>query len=147
MAPLKLQALDADDLKIISAQCQDAILRTADFSYNPANKSFSFICNRFDWQAAAASKRRDFERRQAVLRFARVTRARFSGLEGASIDGVLDLLAISFEPGEPPSGVIRLLFAAGAEVRLDVECIEVELKDTGASWSAGAKPDHGTTWS
>ena len=55
---------------------------------------------------------------------------------------MLALLAIEFEPAETPAGSIRLKFAAGAEVCLEVECIEAEIKDLGATWTTTAKPDH-----
>lgn len=143
MPSLKLQALDEQDLTVLSAQCQDAVLHTTDFSYQQALCRFAFVCNRFDWQAAGnGTARDDLVRRRAAVRFERVTRARFTGFDRAAGDGVLALLAIEFEPSETPAGSIRLKFAAGAEVRLDVECIEAELNDLGAAWTTAAKPDH-----
>lgn len=143
MPSLKLQALDEEDLKVLSALCQDAVLHTTDFSYQPVHKRFAFVCNRFDWQTATYGRAaRDFVRRQTVLRFERVKRARFSGFAGAPGGGALALLAIEFEPAETPAGSIRLIFAAGAEVCLEVECIEAELKDLDAVWTTAAKPDH-----
>ena len=55
---------------------------------------------------------------------------------------MLALLAITFEAAEDPSGVVMLHFAGGAAVRLDVECIEAELRDLGAAWGTRAKPVH-----
>jgi len=143
MTQLKLQALDEESLIVLSALCQDAVVRRSDFSYNPEAKTFALVCNRFDWVAAGSRPSvRSFERVRAGVRFTRVTRARFSWFDRAAGGEVLSLLALKFEMGEAPGGVVRLQFAAGAEIRLDVECIEVELKDLGAEWSTGAKPDH-----
>ena len=57
-------------------------------------------------------------------------------------DEVLDLLAIRFEEADAPSGVIELVFAGNATIRLQVECIEAQLSDLGAAWSTDAVPDH-----
>ena len=143
MAELKLQALDASDLAVLSAHCQDAIVRVADLAYIGREKRFVLLCNRFDWELAAqVQPGSPLQRRRAALRFERVTRARFAGFDGAAGDAVLVLLAVIFTPSGEPAGEIRLQFAAGAEIRLDVECIEAELKDLGAVWATGSKPDH-----
>ena len=65
MADMKLQALDAEDLGVVSAQCQDATVRVADLAYVPADKRFVLVCNRFDWLAAQSAGRPRFERRRS----------------------------------------------------------------------------------
>jgi hypothetical protein len=55
---------------------------------------------------------------------------------------VLELLALSFETAEAPSGGVTLHFAGGGAIRLDVECIEGELKDLGPVWRAASRPSH-----
>jgi hypothetical protein len=57
-------------------------------------------------------------------------------------DAVLELLAITFEPGEEPSGAVTLHFSGGGAIRLEVECIEAELRDLGAQWRTRLKPQH-----
>ena len=57
-------------------------------------------------------------------------------------DAVLNLLAIVFETGEPPGGTVRLTFSGGAAIRLEVECVEAEMRDLGPRWAAKAKPGH-----
>ena len=39
-------------------------------------------------------------------------------------------------------GTVELVFAGGASVRLDVECIEARLTDTGGAWAASSRPAH-----
>jgi hypothetical protein len=57
---------------------------------------------------------------------------------------VLSLLALGFEPlkADAPDGHITLIFAGGAAVRLEVECIEVELRDLGPGWRTDSMPEH-----
>ena len=49
---LKLVALDADDLAIMSAHLQDAVTKVADMAFLPREKRFAMVLNRFDWTTA-----------------------------------------------------------------------------------------------
>jgi hypothetical protein len=149
MVPLKLIALDAEDLAVISAHVQDAVVRIGDMAYLPNEKRLAVLINRFDWlgavSAAAAGQKLECERRRAGLRFERVLRARISGISLSQKNSFLSLLAITFEGGgtDDPAGRIRIDFAGGGAIELSVECIEAELKDLGAAWRASRVPDHG----
>ena len=145
MPELKLIAFDADDLAVISAHLQDAVLKVADIAYLPVEKRFAAVGNRFDWAQALGdgkARSKNYARRRAALRFERVLGAKVQGLDLQSKDAVLSLLAIGFEPGEAPGGSIVLHFADGSAIRLDVECIEAELKDLGPAWRASSMPQH-----
>ncbi|MFD0935235.1 DUF2948 family protein, partial [Methylobacterium trifolii] len=82
-------------------------------------------------------------RRLAGVHFERVLGVRTRGIApGQEADAPLNLLAVTFDPGEPPSGTVTLVFAGGAAIRLDVECVEAALKDLGPVWEAESRPDH-----
>lgn len=140
MTALKLIALDEEDLDIVSSHLQDAVLRVAEMVYLPSQKRFAAVLNRFDWEKAAEGD--GYERRRAALRFDRVLDAKLKNLRPQSKDRVLSLLTIRFEPGDPPSGFVTLAFSGEATIRLEVECIEAELKDLGPVWRARSKPRH-----
>ncbi len=146
MQPLKLVALDKEDLEILSAHLQDAVLRVEDMAYVPAQKRFAVIVNRFDWESASGTKRRNrkegFQRRRAALRFDRVLGTQVKGIRQSATSAVLELLAIQFEEAEKPEGFITLVFAGGGAVRMQVECIEAEMKDLGPAWRTTSKPEH-----
>jgi len=151
MPDLRLIALDAEDLAVLSAHLQDAVLRVGEMSYLPKEKRFVAIANRFDWaEAAEASKSKSrsdvkFERRRAGIRFERVNGAKLTGIDLKDKRAVLALLAITFQSAgdtESPEGDVTLTFSGGAAIRLNVECIEVELKDLGAAWSTDRSPEH-----
>lgn len=142
MPDLKLIAFDAGDLAVISAHLQDAVLRVGDMAYLPSEMRFALLANRFDWLEAESARRNEFQRRRTGLRFERVLEARSTKLDLAAKETCLELLAIEFEPGDPPEGFVVLHFAGGAAVRLRVECIEAELADQGAAWITRSKPDH-----
>lgn len=141
MSQLKLFALDADDLKIISAHLQDAVGRAADMSYDKTGRRFVMVLNRFDWSAAQADAG-VFQRRQAAIRFEKVDTVRSIGLDRTDKRAVVSLLAIEFEEKDAPSGTITLYFSGGPQVALDVECIEAELRDLSAAWTTQKRPEH-----
>lgn len=144
MPDLKLIALDADDLGVLSAHLQDAVMRVDEMTYLKGEKRFAALTNRFDWAHAMKGKagKKTFERRRSGLRFERVLDAKVSGIDLNDTKAVLSLLAIEFEPKVAPEGFVTLHFSGGPAIRLHVECIECELKDLGAAWAARTRPDH-----
>jgi hypothetical protein len=145
MPELKLIAFDADDLAVMSAHLQDALLKIGDIAYLPREQRFAAIGNRFDWADAITSSEngsQEYLRRRAALRFERVLGARLQGIDLAKKDTVVSLLAISYEPSEAPAGNVTLHFADGGAIRLQVECIEAELKDLGSVWRVASMPKH-----
>ena len=141
MTRLRLLALDAEDLSVISAHCQDAVLKPGDIRYFPAEHKLIVSMNRFAWELADQPKH-PFERRRAALHFSRVVKVSTLGIDRTASDQVLSLLAITFAEGEAPSGTIEFVFAGGAAMRMEVECIEAQLADMPASWEAGSRPRH-----
>lgn len=144
MPDLKLIALDAEDLAVLSTNLQDAVIRTGDMTFLKRPMRFAAVANRFDWEEAAKAKgsQQAFKRRRCGLRFERVLDAKVSGLDLTNKDTVLSLLSIVFEHDGEPHGFITLRFSGGGAIRLEVECIEAELKDLGAAWTTPRKPEH-----
>ncbi len=142
MEELKLIALDAEDLRILSCHLQDAVIRVGDMAYLREGMRFAAIANRFDWEGSVKSKDDQFQRRRTGLRFERVKSAQVQGIDLKKKDLVLVLLAVAFEPGDEPEGTLILHFAGGGAIRLGVECIEAELRDLGSVWSTQHKPEH-----
>ena len=139
---LKLVALDREGLGVISAHFQDSCLRRTDMKWLPERKRFLLSAMRFDW---AGMKEGRNERIGSVLRFDRVLGVSHLGLVGRDEDAVLNLLAVTFEKTDPPSGMALLAFADGAIVRLKVECLEAELRDVGPRRPAQECPGHALT--
>ncbi|WFP62821.1 MULTISPECIES: DUF2948 family protein [unclassified Mesorhizobium] len=144
MAALKLIALDDQDLSIVSAHVQDAVMKVSDLEYLPAAKRFVLSMNRFVWEAKSGLFRQHNERRQSVLHFDRVLGAKTSGIARDKPAEVLSLLAISFVAISKPAGIIELVFSGGGTIMLDVECIEARLADIGGAWEATSRPVHRT---
>ena len=139
---LRLAAIDEEDLAVVSAYVQDAVLKVGDMVYLPRERRFALAMNRFTWEKAGDGKRRDYERRRAALTFDRVGAVRTSNIDRKKPEAVLELLAVSFELADPPAGRIRLVFAGGGAVEVDVEVIEARLADLGTAWATKARPSH-----
>jgi hypothetical protein len=141
MDPLKFVVLDEEDLEVVSAHVQDAVVNASEMLWRPQEKRVVVALNRFDWEGAQTGKP-EYHRRRAALRFERVLSCKCRQMNPAGKDAVLNLLAVEFSETDAPSGVVTLTFSGGAALRLDVECLEAELADLGPSWSAAACPTH-----
>ncbi len=137
---LKLVAMEREDLAIVSAHLQDAVARVGEMAYLPAEKRFAMVVNRFDW--IAASEQEKALRRRAGLHFERVLNARVRNLDLKDDNAVVNLLAVEFTEKDPPSGTITLYFSGDAAIQLDVECIEMAMRDLGPEWAAKKRPQH-----
>ena len=144
MTALKLLALDREDLSIISVHMQDAVLRNGDMVYSPKYLRFAAMFDRFDWLSAENPSRRTpyYLRRKAALRFERVLGAKLHKMGADDDKAAYELLAIQFHETVPPGGQVKLVFSGGAAIRLDVECIEAEMCDTGSAWRTRHRPHH-----
>src|SRR5690606_18563037 len=140
MTDLKLLALDDEDLQVISAHVQDAVVRVEDMGLAKADRRFALLMNRFAWELD--DERAKGQRKRAALRFEHVQSVESSGIDPRARDGVLDLLSISFAAGDAPAGTVVLAFAGGGTVSLQVDCLEAKLHDLGAAWAAKGKPAH-----
>ncbi len=151
MDELKLVALDKDDIEVISAHVQDALVRVADIFWQPREHRFVMALKRFDWMNAVDpsalkdANSPDYRRCRTALRFERVIACKCRNLDQANKDATLNLLAVEFDSHAGPSGTIRLTFSGGGAIRLDVECLEAELADLGEVYAAASCPDHFAT--
>ena len=137
--PLRLLAQDAEDLAVLSAHMQDAVVRAGDVTYLPRQRRFALVASRFDWLAADGPQMR---RRQTGMHFDHVFAAAVMGINQKRPDLMLNLLGILFEETSSPGGVVTLTFSGGGTIRLEVECIEVQMRDLGVEWKTRRKPGH-----
>jgi hypothetical protein len=142
---LKLVALDKDDVEVISAHVQDALVRVRDIFWRPNDHRFVMALSRFDWMSVADAHQQakpDYRRCRTALRFERVLACKCRNLDRAAKDAPLNLLTVEFSESDPPGGTVSLIFSGGGIIRLDVECLEAELADLGEVSTAALCPDH-----
>ena len=127
---LKLIALDADDLAVISAHVQDARVHACDIIWRQGEKRLVVGMNRLDWEQTLTGETSP-RRLIAALRFDRVLSCKSRNIDLKAPETALELVGIEFHPGQSPGGSAILMFAQGGALRLDVECLECELTDLG----------------
>jgi len=138
MSRLKLAATDAEDLEVLSARLQDAVLKLKNVSWQPRKRRFAAVVNRLQWESGGKTRVR------AGLHFDGVLKVQSHKVKLGADEAVVSLLAVRFtsNDGEDPGGVIELVLAGGGAFRLTVECIDAELADMTSAWAARGKPDH-----
>jgi Protein of unknown function (DUF2948) len=137
---LHLSAFDGEDLAVISAQMQDAVIRFGDVKYLIRQRQFVLVANRFAWEALP-----DKQRHRTGLQITDVTGVRRLKPQPLMPDTILSLLSITFTPADGGlRGTITLTFSGGHAFALAVDCIDVHLDDLGPAWSTETAPDHGS---
>lgn len=154
--PLKLRTEDAEDLDIISACLQDAIVPLGDMEYLPQEKRFLLIASRFRWETCAetaemptgapgapagdagfAAGDRVYERVNCAVAFEGVETVRRRGMDPRDRSRMLELLGMRVD-----ATAVTLEFAGHAALRLEGARITCRLGDLGDPWPAQSRPRH-----
>jgi len=140
---LKLAAMTAEDVPVVSAALQDAVGKLGDFLFERRARRFTIALNRYRWEDSKGRKRGRGERVRAALQIGAVLAAQSSRLKQGAPDAVVSLLAVQFQPDpDPPGGWMVFTFSGGGELRLQVECVDLALADLSEPWRAAARPHH-----
>lgn len=139
-APLRLRALDAEDLGVISGLVQDAVFPASEMTWDRRARRFGLLLNRFRWERGGTPP----ERVRSVLAIEDVTRVATQGLDPRETSNVLSLLSLGFEPGEDGAGRVVLTLAGDGAIGVEVEALEVILRDVTRPYIApsGKRPAH-----
>jgi hypothetical protein len=136
-AKLKLSAFDADDLGVVSAAVQDALVAVRDCVYFKDEKRFVLLLNRFRWEADPSIDSAH-SRTHSALVFNEVTAVRHHNIPLGEPDRMLELLAITLENDHS----VALRLAAGRAIRLEIGRLACHLGDVGEPWPTPWKPAH-----
>ncbi|MCB9929611.1 MAG: DUF2948 family protein [Alphaproteobacteria bacterium] len=131
-APLKLRARDAEDLAVMSAMVQDALVPLSDMVYLAEDRRFVIALNRYRWDAPDAPSRT-----HALLTVQQVEQVQTRNLNRHERERILNLLSLTVEDGD-----LLAVFAGGGLLRLSAETLDCVLEDVGDPWPAQATPAH-----
>ena len=134
---LKLLARDQEDLAVISAVLQDALIPVSEMAYLPDEQRFALVANRFRWEAPPGRPRDNFERRLTGLNIGGVRAVRRRGFSPGDPDRILVLLAL-----RQVGGALQLDFARGASIQLETGEILCHLDDLSEPWPTRWQPRH-----
>jgi DNA-binding protein YbaB len=134
--PLRLLAQDAEDLAVISAAMQDAVAKVGEISYEAKARRLTIGFNRYRWEADES------ERVRSGLQLGGVLKVQTRKIRRGARDAIIEVLAVTFEPGEAPGGVVTISCAGGGDLRAVVECIDAVLADVSEPWPTARTPTH-----
>lgn len=144
--PIALRAEDGQDLTVLAALAQDAVLTAADLTWDRQSRQFALLLSRFRWEDADAARAegRPYERVRAILAIGDVVRVRHDGIDRSDAGTVLSLLAIGWQPGADGTGTVMLHFAGDGTIAAEVEALSVDLRDIARPHRAqsGTLPSH-----
>lgn len=137
MTKLRLRAESQEDLQVISAALQDAIIRVGEIDYSFKSRSLTIRMTRFRREENGA------ERVLAGLRIDGVTRLRSKGLSREDPEGLAVILSVEYaESDQPPGGNLSLVLAGGGELLAEVECLDVTMADVSSPRITDKMPLH-----
>ena len=137
--PLKLRAVDIQDLAVVSAFLQDSIANVSEMAYLPEQRLFVLAVCRFRWErAVSASPEQIFERVSCAITINNVDTPKYRGFSLKDRHRTMPLLAITYDGDE-----VMLTFGGEAAVRLPVTGLDLRVEDFGKCWPTKTKPEHG----
>tara|TARA_B100001996_G_scaffold677_1_gene646 strand:- start:273 stop:716 length:444 start_codon:yes stop_codon:yes gene_type:complete len=139
---LKLIANSEEDLKIISAHLQDAIVSLTDIANLKKNRIFLIQLNRFMWEDVEKGIFRKNKRIRTVLKFENVTNVASKNISQNNNTKFLDFLAIESNLLPDKSYELKLIFSGDSVIKINTEVIDAILDDQGVPWDSKNKPKH-----
>ena len=140
--PLRFLAQDEDDLKIISTLVQDAVLPLKETSWQPEVNRFGLLLNRFRWQDKTRAERgnRVYERVQAIMVVNNVQKVSSMGIDKSDREQIISILSVDYKESKHGGGQLAFTLAGDGALALDVECLDVTLKDVTKPYKAVSMP-------
>ena len=139
---LKLISKTEEDLKVISAHLQDAIVSISDIANLKKNRIFLIQLNRFMWEDVEQGVFRKNKRIRTILKFDHVTKVASKNIDFNKKGEFLDFLAIESREMADKTIEMNLIFSGDSIIKVVTEVIEVTLDDQGEPWETKSKPKH-----
>ena len=130
---MRLNAIDTDELKIISTVLKDGLIEVNDVKYLPSIRSFVAMITRFMWEEQAINKIN--LRTKAVLFFEEVLSVTSKNIDQTDKKNVLELLDLNYYTNKNKNLEIELLFKNDATIKIETELVKCKLEDRGEPWS------------
>ncbi|MEZ5831497.1 MAG: DUF2948 family protein [Dongiaceae bacterium] len=155
--PIKIIARDAEDLAVVSACLQDALIPLTEMRYLPQERRFIMVANRFRWERAAQGNHgsaadpgkdaafdsdvdEDFgslQRTNSGICIDRVLAVRSRNIDRSRPDDFLSLLSVQLDGNR-----LSFFFAGGGVIQVEIEALSLYLSDLGKAWPTQWQPDH-----
>ncbi|MEE9272750.1 MAG: DUF2948 family protein [Robiginitomaculum sp.] len=137
---LKLIAETKEDLSVIAASVQDAIVKVSGILFGESAQVLTLKLSRFmhEKNSSEAGKRI-----KAGLRFYNILGLRGKDIDRNDPDAFMVLLDIAFDANKkPPGGILTFIFAGGGELKAQTDCLEARLMDYQEARTTTSLPLH-----
>ena len=139
---LKLIGKNIEDLQVISAYCQDSVVKLKDIIFLKKNRTFVMMLNRFMWEDAEKGAFRQSKRIRCAIKFDEVLEVKSKKINQKNKNRLLECLAIKCNETVNNNYEINFFFAGGSIITLISEFIEVVMHDLGEAWNVKYFPKH-----
>ena len=139
---LKLLANSDEDLRVISAHLQDAIISVSDIANLRQNRIFLMQLNRFMWEDVEKGVFRKNKRIRTILKFDNVLAVSSKNIGQKNTTKFLDFLTIESNLLPDKSYEVKLIFSGDGIIKICAEVIDVTLDDQGSPWESKMTPKH-----
>jgi|TARA_B100000767_G_C19482562_1_gene416839 hypothetical protein len=139
---LKLLATSEEDLRVIAAHLQDAIVSIKDIASLKKNRIFLIQLNRFMWEDVEKGVFRRNKRVRTVLKFDNVISVSSKNINRKDNENFLDFLTIESNLLPDKNYEINLIFSGDSVIKIKAEVIDVTLDDQGSPWETKTEPKH-----
>ncbi len=139
---LKLIARTEEDLRVVSAHLQDAIVNINDIANLKKNKILLLQLNRFMWEDIEKGVFRKNKRIRTILKFDNVLKVYSKNIKQFKKDKFLDFLTIETNIMPDKNYEMKIVFAGDLIIKVVTELIEVTLDDQGEAWDTKNIPKH-----
>ena len=126
---LRLTGNNIEDLKIISAYCQDSIIKITDLVYLKKNKIFIAKLSRFMWEDLEKGVFKKYKRIDSYLRFNFIEQVVSKNINQNKSVKKLELLTIKPFFDKNKFYEINLIFSGNGVISIKSELIDVILDD------------------
>ena len=139
---LKLLAASDEDLRVIAAHLQDAIVPVKDIVNLKKNRIFLIQLNRFMWEDVEKGVFRKNKRIRTILKFDNTISVLSKNISTKEGKNFLDFLAIESRLLPDKSYEIKLIFSGDSVIKIKTEVIDATLDDQGSPWETKTQPKH-----
>jgi hypothetical protein len=152
--PIRLMAKDAEDLAVVAACLQDALVPLSEMQFLKDESRVVMLLNRFRWESASESDLLQAKGRPVDASFAdaaaghqrvnsglcidRVTAIRSRNIDRAKPGKFLSILTVGLDGPNK----LNLLFSGDGAIQLDIDGLSLFLQDFGEAWPTQWRPDH-----
>ena len=130
---MKLNAIDAEELKIIATILQDGLIEVNQVKFLPSIRTFILMISRFMWEEKILNKTNN--RIKAVLVFENVLGVHSRNIDQMNKTEVFELKTINFYQNKSKNIEIELHFNSDATIKLETEVVQAKLEDQGEAWT------------